>query len=67
MKAIAGGKTRVSHMNTESHSAGLPGIKGPKDTSHGADLSGDATNCIGGYIHPTKAESQTSKSHSRNQ
>jgi len=40
---------------------------GPKDTSLGADLTGDATNKTGGTISMTKAESPNAKAQSANQ
>lgn len=68
MTPIPGGKTKVTHPNVNAtNTDALPGIKRTNPESRGFDLSGDATNCIGGSIHPTRAESPNSKGHSRNQ
>jgi hypothetical protein len=70
MKAIPGGVDKVTHPNAKANKVmhkRLGSSAAPKDTSHGMDLSGDATNCVYKSIHPTKAESPNSKPHSRNQ
>lgn len=70
MKTIPGGNTKVTHPNEKANGAqhAIHGGKGPpRIMTTGMDLSGDATNCIGGDIHPTRAESPTAKPASRTQ
>lgn len=63
MNPIAGGKTKVTHINADANGAidHETFAKGsPKDSSRGMDLSGDATNCIS-KPHLSRAESPTAK------
>lgn len=60
------GKGSCNSM-ADGSGTGKYGGGSPKATNMGKDISGNATNQIGGFIHKTKAESPNAKSHSRNQ